>query len=393
MQQKETDKSARPETEEKRPKGSRLGIHVVLFLITLLTTTLAGSEWQFSRFLGSEQLPLTWEYFLRGFSFSLPFLGILTVHEFGHYFTAKQHRVRVSLPYYLPLWFGWLGAPSIGTMGAFIRIREAIDSRKKYFDIGIAGPLAGFVVALGVLFYGFTHLPPPEYIYQVHPEYEAYGPNYADQVYQSSEETGNFQLGTPLLYKFFERYVAPDPARVPNTYEIIHYPWLFAGFLSLLFTALNLIPIGQLDGGHILYGLIGNRLHRIVSGLLFIVFITYAGLGMVEPSMDTETLQWAIPLYLLFLLTVFGRLTPSFQGNLMIALVVFSVQYVASWLLGPVQGYSGWLVFGFLIGRVLGVYHPPVPHDEPLSRGRQVLGWLALVIFVISFSPAPFVFE
>src|SRR5690606_12811327 len=115
---------------------------------------------------------------LKGLYFSGPFLGILTVHEFGHYIAAQLHRVKVTLPYYIPLWFGFIAMPSIGTGGACIRIKEFVTSRNKYFDIGIAGPLAGFVVALGVLFYGFTHLPPPEHIFTIHPEYEQFGENY-----------------------------------------------------------------------------------------------------------------------------------------------------------------------------------------------------------------------
>ncbi|MFP4088793.1 MAG: site-2 protease family protein, partial [Cyclobacteriaceae bacterium] len=135
-------------------KPKSLLLHISLFVITFVTTTLAGAEWQFSRFLFLKESPLTWEYFLKGFAFSVPLLGFLTVHEFGHYFTAKWHKVRVTLPYYLPLWLGFLFLPSIGTAGAVIRIKDQVKSRQKYFDIGVAGPLAGFVVALGILYYG-----------------------------------------------------------------------------------------------------------------------------------------------------------------------------------------------------------------------------------------------
>lgn len=364
-------------------------IQLLLFVITFITTTLAGAEWQFGRFVGLEEHPLTWEYFWKGMWFSIPFLTFLTVHEFGHYLTAKRHRVRVTLPYYLPMWLGFLLAPTFGTMGAFIRIKEAISTRQKYFDIGIAGPLAGFAVALGLLVYGFTHLPPPEYIFEIHPEYEQYGLAYAEHVY---DQPGNIQLGTSLLFDFFKHYVA-QPDQVPNPYEIIHYPWLLAGFLSLFFTAFNLIPIGQLDGGHILYGLIGYQNHRRVSAALFIGFITYAGLGIITPGLDTETLLWGIPLYLGFLFITFSRLTPIPQTNLMIAVSVFSFQFLVTVVFPGADGYPGWLLFGFLIGRVLGVYHPQALFDQPLSTTRQVLGWLALVIFVLCFSPSPFVLE
>ncbi len=367
---------------------------LLLFLITLTATTLAGAEWQFGRFVGVGEGALTWDYFWQGLWFSVPFLGILTVHEFGHYFTARYHRVRVTLPFYIPMWLGF-GAlfgfpmPSIGTMGAFIRIKEAIKTRQQYFDIGISGPLAGFVVALGVLFYGFTHLPPPEHIYTIHPEYEQYGADYAQHVY---DEPGALQLGTTLLFDIFKTYVA-DAARMPNAYEIIHYPWLFAGFLSLFFTALNLIPIGQLDGGHILYGLVGYRSHRRISAVLFVAFITYAGLGLVTPAVATEDLlTWGIA-YLGFLYLTFSRLTKVASTNFVVALGVFTFQFVLVWLVPAARGYQGWLVFGFLIGRVLGVYHPPAAIDRPLGAGRKLLGWIALVVFILCFSPSPFVVE
>ena len=102
-----------------------------------------------------------------------------------------------------------------------------------------------------ILFYGFTHLPEPEYIFQIHPEYEQYGLRYADYVYENQQESIiDITIGKNLLFLFFENFVA-DPARVPNPHEIMHYPFIFAGFLSLVFTFLNLLPIGQLDGGHV----------------------------------------------------------------------------------------------------------------------------------------------
>lgn len=365
--------------------------HLLLFIITLLTTTLAGVEWQFSRFVFSAEYPITWEYFLKGFAFSIPLLGFLTVHEFGHYFAAKWHKVKVTLPYYIPLWLGFIGFPSIGTAGAVIRIKDMVQSRRKYFDIGIAGPLAGFVVALGVLWYGFTHLPPPEYIFEIHPEYEEYGLDYADYVYEDNPLA--FQVGTTLLFEFFKEYVATQPERVPNPHEIIHYPWLFAGYLALFFTALNLIPIGQLDGGHVLYGLLGNRLHRKISPALFIVFIFYAGLGILNPYEPTNYLLLNIPLYVGFLYIIFSRLSPSFQTNLLVALSVFSAQFLVATFDPTLRGYPGWLVFGFLLGRILGIYHPPVMIDQPLDTGRKIIGWLTLVVFLLCFSPAPFIVE
>jgi membrane-associated protease RseP (regulator of RpoE activity) len=147
-------------------------IQIGLFILTIGTTTLAGAEWMHGRvfFYGSNPMGLS--QFLKGFEFSIPFLIILTAHEFGHFFTARFHKVKVTLPFYIPLWLGFIpGMPSIGTMGAFIRLKSFVYSKKQHFDIGIAGPIAGFIVALAVLFYGFTHLPPAEHIYFIHPEY------------------------------------------------------------------------------------------------------------------------------------------------------------------------------------------------------------------------------
>src|SRR5690606_26078628 len=161
----------------------------------------------------------SWQDFARGFAYSVPLLLILTVHEFGHYFVAMFHKVKASLPYYIPIppipFFPF----NLGTMGAVIRLRSRPVRNIQNFDIGIAGPLAGFVVALVVLFYGFQTLPPPEYIYQFHPAYEAYGTDYADVVYDDAflSEHGpvlDVKIGTNLIFWLFSKTV-DDPARVP----------------------------------------------------------------------------------------------------------------------------------------------------------------------------------
>ena len=339
--------------------------------------------------------PLGWTHFWQGFQFSIPFLGILTVHEFGHYFTAKAHQVKVSLPYYIPLWFG-LGQ-SIGTMGAFIRIQEVIRSRKKYFDIGIAGPLAGFVVALGVLWYGFANLPTLDYIFKIHPEYQKYGLGFARIVYDKNKMSGNILLGDNILFWFFKTYVA-DPSRLPNPYEMIHYPLILAGYLALFFTSLNLIPIGQLDGGHVLYGLIGNRAHRVVAPVLFWLFVAYAGLGMFKPDdfkVATDELFWQkmsyLAFYIFFLHWCFSRVSENPQTSWLLALSVVVAQFGVSFVWPAAVGYDGFMVFAFLLGRVLGVYHPPTEDDQPLNWQRKALGWFALLVFVLCFSPKPFV--
>ncbi|GAB3989876.1 site-2 protease family protein [Spirosoma daeguense] len=371
-------------------------LHGGLFVITLITTTMAGAEWMYGRLfipIGKEKT-LGWDEFLAGFQFSIPFLAILTVHEFGHYFTAKANRVRVSLPYYIPVWLG-IGQ-SIGTLGAFIRIRDYIDSRRKYFDIGIAGPLAGFVLALVVLWYGFSHLPPPEFIFTIHPEYQKWGLDYGKYAFQNIPPGGAVGLGDNLLFSFFKTFVA-DPARLPHPYEMIHYPYIMAGYLALFFTSLNLIPIGQLDGGHILYALIGRRRFQWVAPTLFIIFAFYAGLGLFTP------VDFAIPsddaflselgyflLYVGFLFLAFSRISENRTTSLIITLSVVAGQLILSWIRPDWQGYQSFLVFVFVLGRFLGIYHPETHHDEPLDGKRRVLGWLALLIFVLCFSPRPF---
>jgi membrane-associated protease RseP (regulator of RpoE activity) len=177
-----------------------------------------------------------------------------------------------------------------GTLGALIRLKSPVHTKQQNFDIGIAGPLAGFVVAVGILWYGFATLPPPEYIFQFHPEYERFGLEYARYVYTSENlppGTVDIVTGNNLLFMFFEKFVA-DPARIPNPHELIHYPFLFAGFLSLIFTSINLLPIGQLDGGHVLYGLLGFRGHRVVASAAFLIFLFYSGLGMVVPGRSID---------------------------------------------------------------------------------------------------------
>jgi len=361
-------------------------IHLALFATTFITTTLAGAEWTYGK---SVFMPdYTWSDFVSGMAYSISFLFILTVHELGHYFTALYYRVKTTLPYYIPLPpFSFF----FGTLGAVIRIKSLVSSKQQHFDIGIAGPLAGFVAALAILFYGFTHLPPPEYIFQFHPEYEQFGLRYAEHVYQPGfmqAGTADIELGNNLIFAFFSKYVA-DPARVPNAHEIIHYPLLFAGYLSLIFTCLNLIPIGQLDGGHVLYGLAGFRWHRIIASALFVLFLFYAALGLVRPNEPSEELIWKIPLTVGFLYLCLTGLKLHWRNTVLLAVLMFTVQYVITFLFPAVEGYPGWLLFAFIIGRMAGVLHPPSPIEAPLTLGRKILGWIALLIFILCFTPDP----
>src|SRR5688500_16080661 len=156
----------------------RVIIQIALFIATCITTTLAGTQMTCGISIYSPEF--TWQHFVSGLDFSVPFLFILTVHEFGHYFMARYHKIKLTLPYYIPVPPLQFLLLNLGTLGAVIRLRERVYSKKQNFDIGISGPLAGFVAALAILYYGFANLPDPEYIFQFHPEYQQYGLNYAD---------------------------------------------------------------------------------------------------------------------------------------------------------------------------------------------------------------------
>ncbi len=371
-----------------RSEQRRIVLQFFLFLTTFVTTTLAGADWTYGKSIFMPEY--SWSDFVSGLEFSIPFLLFLTVHEFGHYFMAAYHKVKTTLPYYIP--FLPL-LPSIGTMGAVIRIQSRMYSKKQNFDVGLAGPLAGFGVALVILFYGFTHLPEPEYIYQFHPEYEKHGLNYAESVYQDlPDENFNVSFGENLLFVFFKSFVA-DPSKVPNPHEIMHYPYLFAGFLSLVFTALNLLPVGQLDGGHIVYGLFGFKVHRVIASVAFLGLLLYSGLGVISPKDDPSDLILWIPLSVIFLYTVLTALGLSKTDTIMYALILLAIFLILSWALPQAKGYPAWLVYVFVIGRFLGVQHPPAEIEEPLDEKRIILGWIALFIFIISFSPAPFIIK
>jgi membrane-associated protease RseP (regulator of RpoE activity) len=361
-------------------------LHGGLFIVTFITTTMAGAEWTNGKSILADSY--TWADFASGLPYSICFLMILTAHEFGHYFVAVYYRVKTTLPFYIPL-------PPVslmlGTLGAVIRIKSLIRSTKENFDIGVAGPLAGFVVSVGFLIYGFTHLPPPEYIFQFHPEYEKYGLEYANYVYTAQfmpAGSVDIMIGKNLLFLLFESVFA-DPTRLPNVHEIIHYPFLFAGFLSLIFTSINLLPIGQLDGGHVLYGLVGRKKHRIIASVIFIAFLFYAGIGFISPFEPLDKLIYEIPLFVGFLFFALKGMGLNTRDNVLAALAIFTAQYLIATLFPHAQGYSGWLLFAFIIGRFIGIQHPPCEIEEPLSTERVVIGWLALVIFVLCFTPQP----
>jgi membrane-associated protease RseP (regulator of RpoE activity) len=378
-----------------KQKAKTAAIHLGLFLVSFFTATLAGMEWTKGSLIlmpdPSKEIDwLSSENIIQGLKYSITFIGVLSFHEFGHYFTARYHNVRTTLPFYIPLWIG-VGL-SFGSMGALIRIKQQILSRSTYFDIGIAGPLSGFVVALIILIYGFTHLPELDYLFKFNPSYAQYGNEYAKYVYQDID-FGLFKVGKNLLFIILENTLVDNKALIPNGYEMIHYPIIFAGYLSLFFTALNLLPIGQLDGGHITFGLFGTKISRIISAILFVSFVFYAGLGWTSPFMTNLDMLTYIPLQIVLYYFIFSKMSKKKMDIALLAIGVFAIQFLLAYLIPGIMGYQGWLLFAFVLGRFLGVYHPGAYDQRPLTTGRKILGWLCLIIFILCFSPQPFIFE
>lgn len=366
-------------------------IHIGLFLVTFCTCTF------FSAHFLLPKLESTNEIIFTGIKFSIPFLLILTVHEFGHYITARLYKIKASLPYFIP----FIGL--IGTMGAFIRIESRPRSKKQFFDVGIAGPLAGFVIAFGILVYAFLTLPPLDYLYSIHKGYAQYGEHYADHVYQDlpNDSTMVLAVGDNLLFKIMEEVLVEDKSRIPHSYEMAHYPLLMAGFIALFFTALNLLPIGQLDGGHVLYGILGRKKHKIVSSFFYTLLVIVGGLGLFNmrmwggfvPLATFENFLLFAPVYLMFLYFVFfAKLTGNTLNNVLVTVLVFVIQYAAAEWFPSGEGFLGYLVFAFIIGRFLGVEHPGAVSERSIGTGRKILGWFAILVFILSFSPQPFTF-
>jgi membrane-associated protease RseP (regulator of RpoE activity) len=394
----------------------RYWLHIILFMMTVVTTMMAGME-----FITAKSWAIWFQYqyltriegmtvppppahimpnafdFLKGWSYSFCFLLFLTFHEFGHYFTAVYHRVRCSLPYYIPIFIPF-SALNIGSMGAVIRLRQQPDTTTKFFDIGIAGPLAGFVISIILLTVGFATLPPPEEkIFALHPEYQriwGYVPSEAELLakFGNPKYPQLMYVGHSLLFDGLAMLIA-DPARLPHHFELMHYPMLFVGFITLFFTALNLLPIGQLDGGHIIYGLFGRRVAGLISRITVVVLVTIGGVGLFSfPTMNWEHEGIFLLVYLIYLFTVIIKVTGSerkAQAVVLIILVLLVQQMVQ--MIGNIdRAYNlVWLLYGLIATRLIGLDHPPALREESLDFKRKLLGWFGIVIFILCFSPAP----
>ncbi|MFO7446310.1 MAG: site-2 protease family protein [Ignavibacteriaceae bacterium] len=319
----------------KQKKNNYL-LHIGLFLITFITTTIAGAEWR-NGIMG----PYAIEDLLAGLPYSIAIMFIISFHEFGHYFAAKYHKVDATLPYYIPF-------PSIpgflnfGTMGAVIRTRSPISTKKAMFDIGVAGPISGFIACLIVLIYGFINVPGPEYILAIHADY--FSPEYG-------KESLNLIFGDNLLFMFFRWAFVDSGQFFPPMSEIYHYPYLCVGWFGLFVTAMNMIPIGQLDGGHIGYTLFGEKTHDKIAYFAFLVILT------------------------LGLISVIEMIGAEFNFSIGIG------EY----------GWFGWFFWAMIIFFIIKIKHPRIPDDSVLDTKRKILGYFSYFILIISFSPIPFI--
>jgi membrane-associated protease RseP (regulator of RpoE activity) len=278
----------------------RYRTHIILFVLTVLTTTAAGML-QDDAWLDPNGIGSLWALAFSGLWYSVPILTILGAHEFGHYAYCRRHRVDATLPYFIPA-----PIPLTGTLGAVIRIREPFPSKQALFDIGVAGPIAGFIVLIPFLLWGM-----------------------AMSSTINMQDAGAY-FGEPLLFKLVEwlRFGA-----LPEGVDSTLHPMAFAAWFGMLATALNLMPFGQLDGGHIAYAVLGRRAKWLSLATLIVA----------------------------------------------VSLAVF---WSASWIAVAVM----MMAMAFF----LGIRHPRI-HDEdvPLDRARMLVALFALIMFVICFTPVP----
>lgn len=287
------------------------GRHLLFFGLTFFTTSFTVAlhymwEWLFGGFgvavPGGPFALFTWSTFVSGLWYSVPLLIILSAHEFGHYFACRYHNVDATLPYYIPA-----PVPMTGTFGAVIRIKEPFPSKEALFDIGVAGPIAGFITLLPFLYFGIR----------------------MSDVTILTAQPGSIFLGEPLLWKALARW---HFGVLQPGLDVTAHPMAFAAWWGMLATSLNLLPFGQLDGGHIMYASLGRR-------ATLLSMLTLGGvvlLALRSPS-------W------------------YFTGFLMVLMAV---------------------MFGFR--------HPPIfDEDRPLDGRRTAVALFALVMFVLCFTPVP----
>lgn len=310
--------------------NERYLLHIGLFILTFITTTFAGADW-----VSGKTGPYELSYLWNGLPYSLSILFIISCHEFGHYFAAKYHNVKATLPFYIPF-PAIAGFLNFGTMGAVIKTKSPIRTNKAMFDIGVAGPIAGFVATLIILITGFSNVQGVEYILNIHPDY------YSEKFINSPDQLsfGNTILFLALKYLFIQ----PSEFFPPMS-EVYHYPFLCVGWFGMFVTALNMIPVGQLDGGHIGYTMFGQKKHNAIASISFIILIILGMLGAFELALKID--------------------------------------------LGI--GWIGWLIWAMILYFFIKIQHPPIHDETELNTGRKILGYFSYFILIISFSPSPFI--
>ncbi len=305
-----------------RPRSRFPAANVALFLATVATTLWAG----FSLSPLAAHAPTLANVVRGGLPFAASLVAILFTHEMGHYVLARRYGVKATLPYFIPVPFG------AGTLGAVIRMRSAIPSRRATLDIGAAGPLAGLLVALPLLAVGYAlsevkdvgALPAPSAL--VSPLALVRALLEGGRIFSEGTSSPTF-FGNSVITWTAERLFFGDLA--PGQDVVLH-PVAFAAWLGLLVTALNLVPAGQLDGGHVLYALLGRRRALVVARLV--------GFGLLAAGVF---LSW------------------------------------------------NWLVWWFLTRFVIGLGHPPAVVEERLDPVRRAVAWLSLAFFALTFVPVP----
>ena len=301
-----------------QPTASQTSTNVILLALTIVSTWFVGIQ-----YAGGEQLAVAIERYngdvlramfsdtqlvLGGLPYVLALLGILGVHEMGHYVAARLHKANVTLPYFIPMPFG------LGTMGAVIRLKSPIKNRKQLFDIGVAGPLAGLAIAVPLLMIGLLTSP----------------------VQFVGTPVPGSQEGNSILYALL-KFIIKGQWLPGNGYDVIVNAVAFPAWFGLIVTMINLLPIGQLDGGHVIYALFGRTQWRVANAVLLILIALGAYLAVATNQLLNVWLMWA------------------------------------------------------LLTQVFGLRHPP-PLDDitPLDRKRKLIGYATIVIFVLIFTPVLF---
>lgn len=284
-------------------------LNILLFVLTVCSTIYVGRDWginyKYAEVLARDpkisigsQMKTDPEIVGLAVIYAAVLMGILLGHEMGHYLSCRYYKLNATLPYFIP-------APTlIGTLGAFIKIKSPITRKHQLFDIGVAGPLISFVLSLPAIIYGIS--------------LSKFAPSLGPHE--------GYSFGEPLLFKVFSSLLVRD---IPPGYETFPHPVAFAGWVGILVTSFNLFPVGQLDGGHVAYALLGPKSRKLARFIL----------------------------------------------------IVFFAMGVRFWI--------GWFIWGAIIF-FLGLRHPQVfDEGSPLSPWRKVLGFVMIFIFILSFIPDP----